>query len=418
MSKTPSLVIDADVLYDGKGKGQNLSIIIEGSCISDVSTKKYPADLRGYVTPAFIDAHSHIGMERQGEPMDESEVNERLDPFTPLHDPLDSIYFDDRAFSEAVDFGVLYSCVVPGSGNILAGRAKVIRNFARTRSGAVMHDYGYKMALGFNPRSTTQWKGSRPNTRMGVYALLEKHFDDVLRAEEKARLKKDQALFDLEKTKNGNGYSDNDIDVKRRWIEKEYRLQLSPEQWEVYRLLQGEKTVKVHVHKEDDALFLLDLVNKYNIRATADHLCDVFHMDIFDALASHNIPIVYGPLGSLDYKVEIKHGFYQNARLLMQSKAYFGLMSDHPVILAPQLRDSLKYFLIQGMSEEKAISLITLRNATILGIDSRLGTVEQGKLASLILWDRNPFHLGAFPLAVIAEGEIIRDRRQPDPSRR
>lgn len=85
-------------------------------------------------------------------------------------------------------------------------------------------------------------------------------------------------------------------------------------------------------------------------------------------------------------------------------------MSDHPLILTPQLRDSLKYFLIQGMKEEEAISLITYLNAKILGIDNLLGSVEQGKQASLIVWDRNPFHLASFPLAVIAEGNIIRQK--------
>ena len=57
-----------------------------------------------------------------------------------------------------------------------------------------------------------------------------------------------------------------------------------------------------------------------------------------------------------------------------------------------------------------ATSLITLKNARILGIEDLLVTVEKGKLASLILWDRDPFHMGAFPLMVIAEGVVLRDR--------
>lgn len=410
MAGRESIVIHADVLHDGRSIRPDLFIVIEDNTITEVTPKKYPARFRGYVTPAFIDAHSHIGMERQGEPSSESEVNDETDQFTPLHDPLDSIYFDDRAFSEAVDFGVLYSCVVPGSGNILGGRARVIRNFVRNRDQALFHDYGYKMALGYNPRSTTKWDGIRPNTRMGIYALLEKYFDDVLRQEEKARLKRDLALLDLEAGREEGGISGRDIKHKKQLLKREYELELSREQWAVFRLLRGDKTVKVHVHKEDDALFLIELTRKYGIRVTADHCCDIFHTEIFNSLAAENIPIVYGPLGSLDYKVEIKHGFYQNAGLLLQSDANFGLMTDHPVILAHQLRESLKFFLIQGMSETEAISLITFRNARILGIEDRLGTLEKGKLASLIVWDRDPFYIGAFPLAVIAEGDIIREK--------
>lgn len=100
-------------------------------------------------------------MERQGESLSETETDEHRTPFAPLHNPVDSIYFDDRAFADAVDFGVLYSCVVPGSGNIIGGKAVIIRNFATNRADAVVSDYGFKAALGYNPRNTLHWKGSR-----------------------------------------------------------------------------------------------------------------------------------------------------------------------------------------------------------------------------------------------------------------
>ncbi|MBN1619283.1 amidohydrolase family protein, partial [candidate division WOR-3 bacterium] len=115
-----------------------------------------------------------------------------------------------------------------------------------------------------------------------------------------------------------------------------------------------------------------------------------------------------GPLNSFSYKVELKHSYYQNVKLLMESKAFYGLMTDHPVIMTNSLRDSLKYFLIYGMPEEKAIGIITKNNAEILGLGESLGTVEIGKTASLIVWDKNPLSLSAFPKAVFAEGERIR----------
>ena len=199
MSSRKQTIISADVLYDGRGKVENCSIVIEGKKIIDVVKKKMKSDYHGFVTPGFIDAHSHIGMDREGEPWTESELNDTLSQILPVNDPINSIYFDDRAFSDAVDFGVLYSCVVPGSGNLLGGKAKVIRNFAPNRKNAVIKDYGYKMALGFNPRSTTDWKGDRPNTRMGVYALLEQKFDEVLNKRDRAELEKERNLHKLVK---------------------------------------------------------------------------------------------------------------------------------------------------------------------------------------------------------------------------
>ena len=408
------IVIGAAELFDGKTKQINKVIVIEGDKIIDIFGKTtlvaVTSDYEGIVTPAFIDAHSHIGMCREGEPASEEESNETLNQICPLNNPLDSIYFDDRGLKDAVDFGVLYSCVVPGSGNIVGGRAMIIKNYAANRSEALVKDYGYKMALGFNPRSTTEWKGERPHTRMGVYSLLEKTFDNLLIKKEKAILDREKKIRTLKKELDEGKITLASYELEVKVIFGEFSLEFSSEENALLDLLSGGKTAKVHVHKEDDILYLIGLVKKYGLRVTADHTCDVHHKEIFDELADNNIPVVYGPWEGAAYKVELKHAYYQNMSLLMASKAFYGLMSDHPVVLARSLKESLKYFLIQGMSEEEAISLITYKNAMILGLDDTLGTVEQGKTASLIVWDKNPLHLGAYPLAVIAEGRILRDR--------
>jgi len=175
-----TLIIKAKVLYDGNKKAENKYIVIKDDRIHDIGSRTIKAQYEGYVTPAYIDAHSHIGMAREGEPSAEEEGNDISHQIAPLNNPLDSVYFDDRAFKDSVDFGVLYSCIVPGSGNILGGKAIVIKNHAINRTQALVIDYGYKMALGYNPRSTTEWKGPRPNTRMGLNALLENRFDELL----------------------------------------------------------------------------------------------------------------------------------------------------------------------------------------------------------------------------------------------
>lgn len=402
-------IIKARALYSGGKRLENQAIVVEGDRITDVGAAgSVKADYEGWVTPAFIDAHSHIGMFREGEPQAEAEGNDQSAQIMPLSDPLNSIYFDDRAFSDAVDFGVLYSCVVPGSGNLVGGKARVIRTFAHNRKDALVADYGYKMALGYNPRSTTAWKGERPDTRMGIYQLLEKRFDDVLAKKAKSDLALDRKLRDLARTAPDKGMGPKELDAERAAARKEAQLELSSEDQAILDLLSGNKTVKVHVHKEDDALYLIDLKKRYGFRCTADHVGDVHHKEIFDELAKAGIPIVYGPLGSLAYKVELKHEDYRNTALLMKSKAEYGLMTDHPVILSYQLRDSLKYFLIAGMDEAQALSIITERNARLLGLDAELGSVAAGKLASLVVWNREPLHLGAFPKLVMAEGVAVR----------
>ncbi|HRX16018.1 MAG TPA: amidohydrolase family protein [Spirochaetota bacterium] len=401
--------IKADLLYDGFTETESRYITIEGDRIVSVSSEPCNFDYEGVVTPAFIDPHSHIGMERQGEPGEEGETNDEIDQITPLNNPLNSIYFDDRAFKDAVDFGVLYSCVVPGSGNLLGGKAMIIKNFALNRHEAFVKHYGYKMALGFNPRSTGNWKGTRPTTRMGVYAHLESTFDEVLQKREKERCSLEDSLSDIEEKFNDDKIDEETRQERIEIVHLEHELEFSPTEKALLEILDGKKTCKVHVHKEDDIIYLLELVEKYELKITIDHACDVFNREIFELIAQKNIPVVYGPLGSFDYKVELKHAYYQNPALLMGSGVDYSLMTDHPVVLSHHLRDSLKYFLIQGMAPAEAIGLITSASARILGLDKDLGSIAEGKLASLVVWDKDPFNLGAFPRAVIAEGKVIRD---------
>lgn len=406
-----SVIIKASALYRGGERLADRRVVVEGERIAEVSAwSGGKADYEGVVTAGFVDAHSHIGMFREGEPQAEAEGNDRTAQIMPLSDPINSIYFDDRAFQDAVDFGVLYSCAVPGSGNLIGGKARVIRNFAKNRKDALVADYGYKMALGYNPRSTTEWKGERPDTRMGVYQLLEKKLDEVVAKKTRSDLTLERTLRELARSAPDKGLGPAELDRERAAAKREAELGFTSEESALLDLLSGRKTVKVHVHKEDDVLYLIELRKRYGFKATADHLGDVHHKEIFDELAKAEIPIIYGPLGSLAYKVELKHEDWRNTGLLMKSKASYGLMTDHPVILSYQLRDSLKYFLIHGMSDAQAIRLVTEKNAELLGLGEQIGTVAEGRLASLVVWDKEPLHLGAMPRMVMAEGAIVRRR--------
>ncbi len=403
------IVIHATKLFDGEKSKEDRYIVIEGDRIIDVTNEYIPYTYEGIVTPAFIDAHSHIGMIRYGEPEAEEEGNDISGQILPANNPLNSIYFDDKAFEEAVDFGVLYSCVVPGSGNLIGGKAIIIRNFGKNRDEAFLKHYGYKMALGYNPRSTVEWKGDRPNTRMGIYTLLEKRFEEVLLKREREKLKLEKAKLELERKFKDEEIDEKEYEKEKGFAQREYELEFDEEEKALLELLDGKKTVKVHVHKADDVLYLIELAKKYNLKVTAEHLSDIRDKEIFEKLRENEIPIVYGPLGALPYKVELKNESYKNTKKLMDSGAFFGLMTDHPVVITPQLRFELSYFLIQGAEEDEALSIITSKNAKILEIDNILGKIEEGKLASIVIWNDNPLKLSAYPIVVIAEGTVIRD---------
>ena len=372
-------------LYTGNPEPplKNVYIVWEDNIIKGVYKRKpRNAELLGEAhtaTPAFIDAHSHIGMRRAGEPPVEDEANEKLDSILTYVDALHSVYMDDKSFKESIEHGVLYSCVLPGSGNIIGGRAVVIRNYAEDIEEAFIKYAGVKAALGYNPRSTIEWKGTRPYTRMGAVGLLRKWLmktRDMLKLVEEGK----KALEE---------------------VEPEIKL--------LFPVLRGEEVLRVHVHKQDDIIGLFMLKKEFGFKATIEHGADLHTRKAFEKIKRENIPLVYGPVDAFAYKTELKHEYWRNIRYLVEVKPFFGLMTDHPVVLQRNLFLQLRFFRRFGLSREESISIITRNNARILGIDGFLGTIEKGKWASIVLWNNDPFSLESYPVMVIAEGKIVHE---------
>ncbi len=374
--------IRADTVYTGREVLGNHYLKFEGQAIKGISAQAEGELLGEYavVTPAFIDAHNHIGMVRAGEPNAEGESNDRQDPVLVLADALDSLQMDDAALKDAVEMGVLYSCIVPGSGNIIGGRSAVIRNYASHSSAAFMGRAGMKAALGYNPMSTTEWKGSRPTTRMGTIAILRNRLEAVHRKE------KQFAAADDEERK---------------------KMVFTAEEEALGKILSGKTVLRTHVHKIDDIAVLLRLVDRYGIRVTVDHAMGVNDPGIFRELKARDIPVIYGPIDAFAYKVELKHENWRNIAHLLESGVEFGLMSDHPVTPSRQILLQTRWFMRLGYSRQQAIELITRKNARILTIEDRVGTLETGKWASFICWNGDPFDLSCYPVQVYGEGKLL-----------
>ena len=372
----------AKTLYTGKKVINNAYISIENRQITGVSLKKTGRLAGEYevITPAFIDPHSHIGMERSGEPAREGEANEQMESVLSLADALDSVQMDDVAIREALEQGVLYSCVVPGSGNIIGGQSAIIRHYANNTNDALVSRAGLKAAFGYNPMSTVSWKGKRPSTRMGAMAIF--------------RSKLDEVRSKMEKYKKARGT-------------KKSEIIFTAEEKILRDLLEGKIRLRTHVHKIDDIAALLRLVDEFKIKTTVEHAMDVHQPEIFVELKRRRIPIVYGPVDSFAYKVELKHESWHNIQHLIQSKVDFGLMTDHPVVLSRQLFMQTKWFLRLGLTKQDAVEIVSRKNAEILGIQNMLGTIEKGKWASLICWSGDPFDLNHYPIRIYGEGKQL-----------
>jgi imidazolonepropionase-like amidohydrolase len=243
---------------------------------------------------------------------------------------------------------------------------------------------------------------------MGAYRILEQKLESVLTKRERISLSNARKQADLADRAAAGKLSAEAYEREAAFLETESTLEWSAEEKALLSIAEGKKPLKVHVHKTDDAMYLIDLCRRFPLQVSAEHLMDVNNIETFRALQKAGIPAVYGPLGSHPYKTELKNAGWKNAAVIMKSGIKFGLMTDHPVILSHTLRECLKYFLVSGMSDAKAIELITSVNADILGIGDRLGRIQSGYLASFIVWNNHPLHLAAFPKRIVAEGKIIR----------
>ncbi len=369
-------------VYTGKKVVKDAYVVFNGKKMVGVSKEKKGKLLGSFavVTPAFVDPHSHIAMIRAGEPGAESEANEHMDSILAVPDALDSVQMDDSALKDAIEAGVLYSCVLPGSGNIIGGLSAVIRHYAKNTTDALVARAGVKAAFGYNPMSTVDWKGKRPSTRMGALAILRSKLTDVSQK--------------MAKHKRAKGA-------------KKQEITFTAEEAVLRDVLSRKHVLRVHVHKIDDIAALLRIVDEFKLKVTVEHAGDVHQPEIFAELKKRRIPVLYGPIESLAYKVELKHDTWRNIRHLMESGVEYGLMTDNPVNLTRLLFLQTRWFTRLGLSKQQAIELVSRKNAELIGLGNILGTLDRGKWASFTCWNGDPFDITCYPTAVYGEGELL-----------
>ncbi|MBD3210742.1 amidohydrolase family protein [Candidatus Micrarchaeota archaeon] len=367
-------------VYTGEERSlSNCYVVFENGRIADVTSEKPECEVMGeyeMLTPAFVDAHSHIGTIRAGEPEEEEDANDDMDALLFELDVLDSIIMEDTSFRDSVEAGVLYSCVLPGSANVIGGRSVLIRNFADNTRDAFIKYTGLKTAFGYNTKNYENGKGVHAATRMGAVSLLRK------------------MLIKGKKAKTLVEHGKKSVD------------ELEPRMDTVLSILDRQEKLRVHAHKTDDIMAALRLADEFSIDMTIEHASDVYRKGTFDFLKEKGIPVVYGPMDAFPYKVELKHESWRNAEYLIGSGVKFAVMSDHPIVLQRMMLLQMRHFLRLGLTREQCISRLTKYPAEILDADG-IGTLAKGKVASVVCWNADPFSLDSYPVAVYAEGKKV-----------
>lgn len=366
-----------------EGTLQSRQIVVEGERIQAITEKgEIPDNAEhldaggGYILPAFIDAHTHVGLDEEIYRVEGDDVNETTDPVTPQLQAVDGIHFRDLAFQDALKGGVARLMSMPGSANVIGGQAVFLKTLAADMSGMIYKNpWGLKAALGENPKRVYgEQQKKTPRTRMASASLLREALYKAARNLEKDSLDPDA----------------------------EYKLM------PIFKVLRKEMPLFLHAHRSDDMLTALRIKEEFDIDMIIQHATEA--MLITEELRRHNVPIFIGPLLVNRAKVEMQEVAFKNARLLKERGVTFSLISDHPVTPIEHLRVSAALMVQAGLDEETALKAITLHPAQALKVEDELGSIEIGKRADLVAFDGHPFDYRSRVKWVVVDGQVWHNR--------
>jgi imidazolonepropionase-like amidohydrolase len=338
-----------------------------------------------HLAPGVIDCHSHTAIS--------GGVNEGTESITVDVDISDTVDPDDPAIYRALAGGVTVARLLHGSANAIGGRHEVIKlRRGRTRMSELVlagAPEGVKFALGENPKRSNYGRGAErfPDTRMGVEAIFQRAFE---RAREYA------ALWQAYRAAVERG---EDPEPPRRDIRLDGLV----------GILDGSIEVHSHCYRADEILMLLRTAERFGFRVkTLQHVLEGYK--VAHEIAEHGA----GPSAFADwwaYKIEAYEAIPFNAALLDEAGAVTSLNSDSDELMRRLFADAAKAVRYGGMDPVRALRLVTLNPAVQLGIDDRVGSIESGKDADLVLLTGDPLSALSRVELTLVDGEVEFQRR-------
>lgn len=338
-------------------------------------------DVKGAgVYPGFIDAHTHLGMCEDGLTFEGDDTNEETDPTTPQLRAVDAINPMDRCFTEALEAGVTTVVTGPGSANPISGQMAAIKTYGNCIDDMIIKaPVAIKMAMGENPKSVYHGKNQAPSTRMATAALIR---EELMKAK--------RYMEDLERSKN-----DEDIDPPEFDLKSESLIPA----------LKGETEVHFHAHRADDIFTAVRIAREFHldyviVHGTEGHL-------VADKLKQEGASVLSGPFLCDRSKPELRNLTPACAGILAAKGIPTAIITDHPVIPLQYLPTCAALAVREGMDYDEALKAITINPAKICHIDNRVGSIEIGKDADLVIFDTDPLNLMAKPKYVMINGKLI-----------
>ncbi|CAG7839815.1 Imidazolonepropionase [Clostridium haemolyticum] len=378
------LIKNGKIITVTKGTLKNGCILIKDGKILKVSEDiEVNEDVRiidakgGWVTPGFIDAHCHIGIFEQDMGFEGTDINEATDPVTPHLRAIDAINPMDTSFKDAIKGGVTTVMTGPGSANPMGGQFVAMKTSGICVDDMVIKEpAAIKIAFGENPKRIYKSKNKMPTTRMATAALIR----EILTKAQNYKIKKEKAL------KEGKDF------------EKNFRLEpLIP-------VLNKQIPLKAHCHRTDDILTAIRIAKEFDVNLTLDH-CSEGHL-IPDYIKQSGRDVIVGPTLTARTKIEVKNKTFKTPKILHDNGIKIAIMTDHPVIPIEYLPLCAGLAAKEGLGIEEALKAITINPAEICGIDNRVGSLEVGKDADVVISNGNPLDSLTSTICTIINGKI------------
>ena len=329
------------------------------------------------VYPGFVEAHGHIGLDGYGIGYEGMDYNEMNDIVCPQLRGLDGVKPFDAAFPKAASAGVTSVCVGPGSANVLGGTFTTIKTVGKRVDDMVIRDgVAMKCAFGENPKRC--YKDKRDSSRMTTASLLR---EMLFKAREYLE-KKEAAGEDASKRPG--------FDMKMEAL---------------IPVLKREIPLKAHAHATEDIFAALRIAKEFDVKITLEHVTEG-HL-IVDELAQENVPLAVGPTLTSASKFELRNKSWVTPGVLAKAGCQVSIITDSPVIPQEYLPLCAGLAVQAGMEPFAALQAITINAAKHAGIADRVGSLEVGKDADIVITDGSPFEVSTVVKYVLIDGKVV-----------
>ena len=327
--------------------------------------------------PGFIDAHSHLGLDNYGMGFEGHDYNEMGDIVAAHLRGIDSFNPLELGVRRALEGGVTTVGTGPGSANVLGGTFFAVKTHGNCVDDMVLRDpVAMKCAFGENPKRCYQSKGN--SARMSTAAKLR----EMLFAAQDYLARKEAAGDDpLKKPK--------------------YDMKLEA----LIPVLKGEIPLKAHAHRADDICTAIRIAKEFGVNMTLEH-CTEGHL-IPEVVARSGFPAAVGPTLTNASKIELVNKTFETPGVLARAGVQVSIITDNPVIPQSYLSLCAGLAVKAGMDPFEALKAITINPAKHLGVEDRVGSLEPGKDADLVLVDGDPMVSDSHIRCVWINGEKV-----------